>query len=303
MDSQEMDSKMTKTLRAAAITAILLPMALTFTACSKLKARDQLNKGVQAYKSMHYEQAIENFKTAVSLDPSLPLARLYLATAYANSFVPGVDSPENNLNADQAIDNFKQVIAADNPPPTKQTKVNALKGIASILFNQASALVNEKNFDAGAAKLGEAKEYQQKIIAEQPDDAEAHYSIGVIDWTLTYKPRMDLRAKLNLTDANAPIKDKKACEDLKGKNQPLVDEGIAELQKAMDARKDYDDAMAYMNLMYRERADISCGDPAARQADLKEADVWVQKTMDTKKAKAEKQSQSGGIVLDQPAQK
>ncbi|MEO8727168.1 MAG: hypothetical protein ABI383_13725 [Acidobacteriaceae bacterium] len=292
---------MTKTLRAAAIAAILLPLALTFTACSKLKARDQLNKGVQAYKSMHYEQAIENFKTAVTLDPSLPLARLYLATAYANSYVPGVDSPENNTNADQAIDNFKQVINATNPPPDKQTKVNALKGIASILFNEASALVNEKNFDAGAAKLNQAKEYQQKIIAEQPDDAEAHYSIGVIDWTLTYKPRMDLRAQLHLTDANEPIKDKKACEALQAKNQPLVDEGISELQKAMDARKDYDDAMAYMNLMYREKADISCGDPAARQADLKEADNWVQKTMDTKKAKAEKQSQQGGIVLDQPA--
>lgn len=293
---------MKKTLRAAAVAVILLPAALTFTGCNKLRARDQLNKGVQAYKSMHYEQAIENFKTASSLDPSLPLARLYLATAYANSYVQGVDTPENNQFAEQAIANFKQVIDG-TPPPPKATKIASLKGIASILFNQATALVNEKNFTAGAAKLEEAKDYQKKIIAEQPDDAEAHYSIGVIDWTLTYKPRMDMRAQLHLTDASQPIKDPKACQDLKTKNEPFVTEGIDELQKGMDARKDYDDAMAYMNLMYREKADIECGDLAARQADLKEADGWVQKTMDTKKAKSEKQSQQGGIVLDQPATK
>ena len=52
--------------------------------------------------------------------------------------------------------------------------------------------------------------------------------------------------------------------------------------------------MAYMNLMYRERADIQCDDPAARAADLKTADEWVDKTMATKKAKAEKQPGAGG---------
>ena len=51
--------------------------------------------------------------------------------------------------------------------------------------------------------------------------------------------------------------------------------------------------------MYRERADIDCDDPAARSADLKTADEWVDKTMATKKAKAEKQAGPGGIVMDQ----
>ena len=34
---------------------------------------------------------------------------------------------------------------------------------------------------------------------------------------------------------------------------------------------------------------MECDDPAARAADLKTADDWVEKTMATKKAKAEKQ--------------
>jgi hypothetical protein len=52
-----------------------------------------------------------------------------------------------------------------------------------------------------------------------------------------------------------------------------------------------------MNLLYRERADYNCANDESN-ADLKTADEWVDKTMATKKAKAEKGGQSG-IVLDQ----
>ena len=74
--------------------------------------------------------------------------------------------------------------------------------------------------------------------------------------------------------------------------------GVRPGLKALELRPDYDDAMAYMNLMYRERADIQCDDPAARQADLKAADDWLDKNMATRKAKAEKQPGAGGIVMD-----
>ena len=57
--------------------------------------------------------------------------------------------------------------------------------------------------------------------------------------------------------------------------------------------------MAYLNLMYRERADIQCDDPSARDADLKLADEMVEKTMAVKKMKAEKAKQQTGIVLDE----
>ena len=69
------------------------------------------------------------------------------------------------------------------------------------------------------------------------------------------------------------------------------------LQKALELRPDYDDAMAYLNLMYREKGDLECDDPAARAADLKTADEWVDKTMATKKIKAEKQPGANGITM------
>ncbi len=118
---------------------------------------------------------------------------------------------------------------------------------------------------------------------------------------------MEERAKLGLKPEeplNIKNKDqKKACDELQTKNSANIQDGIDVLNKALQLRPDYDDAMAYMNLMYREKADLECDDPAARAADLKTADEWVDKTMATKKAKAEKQPGTQGITLDQSGNK
>ncbi len=269
---------MNRSVRFLVITATLLALFFT-TGCNKLKARDQLNKGVQAYKAAQYDTAIEHFKNAVALDDKLAVARLYLATAYAQQCVPGVDTPDNMQVCNQAIEEFKKQLASD------PNSVNSLKGIASLYFNMK--------------KMDEAKEYHEKVLKLDPNDPEEYYSVAVIDWTQAYKTRMDARNQLQLKPED-PIKDRKVCNQVKQANGSKVDEGINALNKALEIRKDYDDAMAYLNLLYREKADLECGNPDARRTDLATADNWVQKTMDTKKAKAEKQQGPGGIVLDQP---
>ena len=67
--------------------------------------------------------------------------------------------------------------------------------------------------------------------------------------------------------------------------------GFQDLQKALALTK-YDDAMAYMNLLHRERADLA-DKPDAYKKDRTEADGWVDKTLATKKIKARRQ-ESGG---------
>ncbi|HXY48961.1 MAG TPA: tetratricopeptide repeat protein [Terriglobales bacterium] len=273
---------MKTSVRVLALVAATL-LLFSATGCNKLRARDQLNKGVQAYKNAKYEEAIDHFQQAVGLDPTLLNARLYLATAFAQQYIPGVDNADNNKYADQAIDQYKAVLERD------PRSVNSVKGIAYLYLQM-------KQFD-------KAKEYYRKATEMDPNDPEPYYSIAVIDWTQTYQPRMEARAKLGLKPdepLNAKDKDqKKACEELKEKNSANIQEGIDNLTQALKLRPDYDDAMAYMNLMYRERADVECEDPAVRAADLKTADDWVDKTMATKKAKAEKQPGSQGITMDQ----
>jgi len=277
---------MNKHFRLLTLAAAALALFSTM-GCNKLRARDQLNKGVTAYKNAKYEEAIDHFQQSVAQDPSLINARMYLATAFAQQYIPGADTPENNKMAEQAIEQYKHVL--DMNPPRDQ-KVNAAKGIAYLYLNM-------KKFD-------DAKKYYRMAADIDPNDPEPYYSVGVIDWTACYQPRMEERAKLGLKpDENLSAKNKdqkKVCEQLKTKNMPSIQEGIENLNKAIQLRPDYDDAMAYLNLMYREKADVECDDLAARQDDLKTADHWVDQTLSTKKAKAEKQPGQQGITMDQP---
>lgn len=279
---------MNRTLKMWALAAMMLAL-FSASGCDKLRARDQLNKGVESYKNSHYEQAIDHFQQAVQLDPSLINARMYLATAFVSQYIPGVDSPDNLRTAQQAIDEYQKVLDAN---PSREQKVNAAKGIASLYYNM-------KKFD-------DAKKFNHMVSELDPNDPDPYYSVGVIDWATCYQPRMEERAKLGMKpdeNLNPKNKDqKKACEELKAKNTPAIDDGIASLKKAIELRPDYDDAMAYLNLMYREKADVECDDLAQRAEDLKTADHWVDETLRIKKIKAEKAAQAagGGITVDQP---
>jgi tetratricopeptide (TPR) repeat protein len=277
---------MNKSIRLLTLAAAMLAI-ITSVGCSKLRARDQLNKGVTAYKNAKYEEAIDHFQQSVALDPSLINAKMYLATAFAQQYIPGADTPDNNKMAEQAIEQYQKVL--DISGAARDQKVNAAKGIAYLYLNM-------KKFD-------DAKKYYRMASDLDPNDPEPYYSVGVIDWTACYQPRMEERAKLGMKpdeNLNPKNKDqKKVCDELKTKNMPAIQEGIDSLNKAIQLRPDYDDAMAYLNLMYREKADVECDDLAQRQEDLKTADSWVDKTLATKKAKAEKQPGQQGITMDQ----
>lgn len=267
-------------VRRPVLAAVFCSALVLITGCNRLKARDQLNKGVGAFKTAHYDAAIGHFQQATDLDPTLPMARLYLATAYAQQVIPNLQSPENMKNANLAIQNFQVVLNGD------PKNVNALKGIASLYFN--------------TQQLDKAKEYQNKVLAVDPSDAAAEYTIGVIDWTVAYKNAIPVRQSLGMQDNGAPIKDKKACAALAEKNGPIIQEGLDALNKAVQLRANYDDAMAYINLMYRRKADIECGNDDARKADIAQADEWVQKAMAARKANEQKANQQTpkGIVLN-----
>ena len=250
-------------------------LAIGATGCNKLKARDNLNRGVQAYKNTQYTQAVERFETAVQLDPTFTPARLYLAMAYYMQYIPGADSPENQQMADRALDQFQKVLQQDSKNDV------ATKSIASLYYNQK--------------KWDQAEEWYKKGLQLNPNDKEAYYTLGVIAWSKWYPIYGTARAKLSMKPEDpGPIKDKKVKEELKTQYLPLVNDGIQSLQKALDIDKEYDDAMAYMNLLIRERADLD-DTPEQYQKDIEVANNWVQKTLETKKIKAERKPVSTGL--------
>ena len=236
------------------------------TGCTKLRARDHLNKGVQAFRNAQYPEAVDHFKTSLDLDPTFTTARLYLATAYMSQYIPGADSPDNIQMANTAMGEFENVLKSD---PANGI---ALASIASLYFHQK--------------KFPEAEEWYKKLIAADPKNKEAYYTLGVIAWTRSFQPRMEARAELGMKPEDpGPLKDAKIRTTLREKLLPVVDDGLSNLEKAIEIDPEYDDAMAYLNLLHRERADLM-DSKAEYEKEIEIADNWVDKTLATKKVKA-----------------
>jgi tetratricopeptide (TPR) repeat protein len=268
------------TARIPLLVALLVLLG-TVTGCDFLKSRDRLTKGVAAFKSANYEQAANFFEEAVKLDPTNQTAKLYLATTYASQVVPNLDTPENLALAQKAIAGFDAVLVRD------PNDLDALKQIASI--NR-----NIKKFDV-------AKEYELKVIAVAPNDPEAYYIVGFVDWTLAYRNAVTILAADGLTDAGDgnPKMTKGACAKIQAANTPLVNEGIEYLDKAVALNPTYDDAMQYLQLTYRRKADLDCGNNAARLADMAQVDQWSTKAMGARKTNElnKEKKEAGGVTM------
>jgi len=226
-----------------------------------LAVRDSLNRGVEAYKAARYGEAAEHFRHAVELAPSLAVAKLYLGTALAQNVVPGLDTPENLKTAEEAIATFREVLKA-NPEDS-----DSMKQVAAIYFQ--------------IKRLDDARQWQMKVLALEPRDADAAYTIGVIDWTLAYQSLLSLLAPTNTRDDGegnraAPAD---AMSRFREQNTAIVDEGITYLKKATEDRPAYADAMLYLNLVYRLKASLDRDDEPLRNADVLQANEWTTKAM------------------------
>jgi Tfp pilus assembly protein PilF len=259
---------------------VLISLPIMGTGCQKLEARDHLNKGVVAFKNAQYPEAVEHFKQAVVLDPNYPMARLYLATAYMQQYIPGADSDDNKKMADAAETTFKDVLK-DDP-----------KNVTAIAY-LSSLYLNEKRWD-------ESKAWYDKLTTVDPKSAVGYYSKGFIAWSEWYPADGTARANLGMKmEDPGPIKDKKVKEELRTKYTGVIDEGLKNLDMALQVDPDYDDAMAYENLLIRERADLD-DNKEEYEKDIKIANDWVDKAMAVKKKKQEaKQKTAGGIVAEQ----
>jgi len=226
--------------------AFLAILSLASASCAKLQARDNLNKGVRAFRDTHYENAVSYFKKAVELDPDLTTAEIYLGTAYAQQFVPNGRGEDNDKNAKLAIQTFEDVLKHD------ATNVNAVAGLASIYQNTQD--------------LQKAHEYYVKYAGLDPTNPVPYYAIGSLDWIIVY-------------DKNNP-----PSAEEQGR---LIDEGLTNLDRALALNQDYEDAMTYKNLLYREKARLSDSEDDKKKLTA-QADEWFNKALEARKRNAEK---------------
>ena len=166
-------------IRTIAFAGAAIAAAFTAVGCNKLKARDNLNQGVIAFKAGNYSQAADHFKLAIDQDPNLAAARVYLATAYVQQYVPGTDTPDNKKFADAAMKEFQTVLGSN---PDAQYKLLATQSVANLYYQQ-------KDFS-------NASVWEKKIIELDPKNKEAYYTLGVIAWTDFIAPDREARNQL-----------------------------------------------------------------------------------------------------------
>jgi len=239
---------MTKKFLSLLGLALLL---LAATSCQKLQARDNLSKGIKAFKDAKYDRAAEYFSTANKLDPDLTNAELYLATAYAQQaqfLDPSMTTEDSQKFANNAITTFESVLKKD----TKNA--SAVAGLAGLYQNL-------KNFE-------KSKEYYVKQTELEPSNAVPYYAIASTDW-------------IRIRDKTHPLTDEEKAS--------AAEEGLSYVDKALERNPSYQDAMTYKNLLLREKAAIT-KDPAEAKRLVEEANIWFQKALDQRQKDSEKKA-------------
>jgi tetratricopeptide (TPR) repeat protein len=165
-------------------------------------------------------------------------------------------------------------------------------------YNQAQSLPPDQK----PAKFEEAAHWNTELIKVDPQNKDAYYFLGVIAYQ-KFHPA-DSLARINAhmkPEEPGPFKDKKVREELRTQYASIVDDGIANLNKALEIDKEYEDAMAYLNLLIREKADL-LDDKDTYPKQIEVADGWLQKALDTRKAKTARAAAKGNQGITQDSQ-
>lgn len=273
---------------------MLLRVSILFLTPAVIFAQTSLlDEGVQASRQGNQTRAVELFEKAVQAEPRNVKARQFLGTAYLNQFKPGDQATSNVELSRKAESEFLAAHGLD------ATNTDVIRNLAGLQFARAQG-----SDPAGKQRaLDEAVYWHNKLLAINPDDREAHYSLGVIAWAKVYPLKVEARKQSGMRPEDpGPIRDPDLRANLQSQNSNLIAEGIDHLERAIQIDSKSDNAMAYLNLLYRERADLR--DVASDyQNDIALADKWVHLALETKKQQG---TQVGRPAFDpgkyQPAQ-
>jgi TonB family protein len=245
-------------VRSAVLYGYYLPQA---------EVADELDQGIALYRSSQFMSATDHLQKAVRDAPQSAKAWLYLGACYAHQLQdaePGIDSPKGQQDAIEARESFEHVLKID--PNNKL----GLAAIATLVFWM-------RDFQ-------KAKEYQQKRSNVDPGNPQPGYWIGVLDWVTCFPRDMLLRRQFGIAGSLEPLPEN-ARAQLEKQNGGLVVEGLKALSKALELKPGDADTLIFLNLMYRQKADLERGN-GARSNDLRTADRFVQKALAARKLAA-----------------
>ncbi len=269
--------KRARLLLAAGLSALALcgvvASTVALTARAQGAAQAILKQAEAAYNRGDYQQAAELFENAVHVEPTNVKAKLLLANAILRA---------DSAQAPRARQQYMDALALDSG--NKQ----ALQGLMLL--------------DTNAKQFTGAREWALKAIQADPKDKGAYYTIGFIDWSLTYPDYARARQAAGMQPQDPGIiPDAGLRQKVRTDHGAQIEDGFRVLQIAIQLDPDYSDAMAYMNLLYRIEAGIA--DTPAQSADaVAKADSWVTQALDAKRRQAQnRRATPGTLDVDAPA--
>ncbi len=260
--------------RTKVVFAVALLAAPLLAGCHKVQARVELKQGNAFYQQEEYRQALAKFQKGLELDPTATFAWRSVGLTALALFRPGDTSPQNLQYAETAIDGFKKYLE-DYPDNEKVREYLLTTLVQTKRFDEALAYLRERgdpndpdvvraqvNILIQAGRYDEAWQLAQKMTG--PNQAEVLYSVGVSAWDQAYRnPALNYEQR-----------------------SKMVDTGLEALRRALDVKPDYFEAMAYYNLMFREKAKLEM-DGTKRLEYVALADEWMKKALDLRKRQQE----------------
>lgn len=269
-------------LRAARLVPLVaLIFALPFAGgCSKLQARAKFKEGNSFYQEEKFRAALDSFQEGMRLDPRATAVWRSVGLSALAIYRPGEPGEENAKMAETAIDAFEKYLAA-NPNDAKvreyllTTLINANKVDRALAALREEERKNPTNPDTRQAivsllikndKFDQAMAEARKPVGSRPSPV-ALYTVGVAYWQKAYQ------ANKNPFLMDMPAREK------------AIEQGLQALQEAYKLAPDDVGTLAYINLLYREKAVIE-PDPVKAQEWVAIADEWRNRAMELNKRKA-----------------
>ena len=244
---------------------VALSLSLSLLAgCSKIQARMEIHDANDAYAKEEYATALKHYQKARDVDgTSFPELDRMIGYSLIGMYAPEDKSPANVKNADEAILELRKYLKK------KPDDLIAREALINLYLN--------------AERITDAINYFKEWLQTHGNDLEAVRSIATLYAKQgNFAESLNWYEKITLLDARNPeafYTYGVVCYEKVAKNPPadmserlqIIEKGKGALQKAIQMRKDYFEAMVYLQLLYRQQAPIET-DPVKQQALIAEAD-------------------------------
>jgi tetratricopeptide (TPR) repeat protein len=276
--------------RIALLLVILVSLTSGCGVINRIRAKNQLNEAARAYREGKFPEAEQHSREAAALDPDNKTAPMFIARTIHAQYRPGVQSPENIAKAQEAIEAYQKILAA-NPQDDE-----AYKAIAYLY---------------GAIKEDDKlRQWIQQRAANESTEptkrAEAYIVLASKDWDCSFKITelpTNKTTTVDPTSNKATVSYKKPGEQKDFDTaQQCVKQGLSEAENAIRFDPENESAWSYKTNLLLEASKLAEmeGD-TDKKADLqKQYEVALKRTTELSAANQKRKEEEAARQAASP---